>query len=502
MFAALTALGALGLAGSGPFVATLLVARTGLVPAARWLGLCAAAWLVCGAAAWAISLGSEPRARLARALSALSPLAALLPALSVFYGDDAGYHLARSGAAPVWLLGYAMALLVAGLGWSLLASGAARFGQPTDREANGPAADGEMGTGVAAPVLAPALAALVAPAAGVALMLGLNDLLFGPMGQAGARLDVLALNAVCAGVAGWLAAGTAGGAALGLIVMAVGPAGDRLSTQVIWLAPLLGAAALAATRTGRLLPGGALWGAVASLCPSAVWALPLLAAAGHWGPAALGGTVAAVGLGVPYLSQALAAAAPLSRIVEDETALLENAALSGFFARIFTGAGGLTAPAPVAGPAAALTLGALGVGAALTLSAARRGRDRSALAGAAVAPCLGVVAGLLLGGYTPVEWLPLAALALAMPAQPGWWRALPDGPRRLVAVALVVGFTLVSTTGVAYARAAAELLSAWPALATAPAAGLVLLSAALAAPLAIGPASPAAPPARDAVTPP
>ncbi len=486
-------LGALGLVGAGPFVATLLVARSGVVPSARWLGLCLASWAVCVALAWAVTPGTRLMERTARALTVLAPLAALTPVLPVFYRDDAGYHLARSGATPAWLMTYAALLLAVSIGWQLLALRAGTRPGARPMEGTGRDLGLEAGGGIEGATRYLRTPMLLAALAGVALMLGLNDLVFGPLGRQGARPEVLALNVACAGVAGWLVTRSPVAAVIALVLAAVGPASDRLSTQVVWLAPLLGAAALAVAggggtsgtavplSSGRATVAGALWGLVASLTPPAAGALPLLAAAKQWRPALAGVAVAAFGLGI-RLFVLSPAGAPSGLLSLPGDALLENAALSGFFARLFTGAGGLTSTTPVGGPAAALTLGALAVGGVLALEAARYGgRHRHSPPEIALAaPCLGLTVGLLLGGSTPVEYLPLAALALVPLARLHLWRSVSTRQWAPAACAVVAGLALLSTTVLAYARAAGELLSAWPAVASAPALGLVLLALALA----------------------
>ena len=155
-------LGAAGLLAAGPLVSTLLVGRTGAVPSLRWIGLALAVWVTLGAAAWAVA-GQR------RAAQALAPLAALSPFLPWSYADDRAFHALSRGAAQ--LLGTLGLLALVGLAYQ-------RFGRTTP---GGDGADVEPveRAGARSP-------ALVAPIAGMALMFGLNDVLFEPLGRQGA----------------------------------------------------------------------------------------------------------------------------------------------------------------------------------------------------------------------------------------------------------------------------------------------------------------------------
>src|SRR5581483_10985566 len=91
-----------------------------------------------------------------------------------------------------------------------------------------------------------------------------------------------------------------------------------------------------------------------------------------------------------------------------------------------------------------------------------------------------LASGLLLDGTTPRADLTLAAVALIPAACAPLWAALAPPARWTASALLVAGYALAATSTQELARAGAELLSRWPALATLPALGLVLLAMGLA----------------------
>lgn len=213
-------LGAAGLLCAGPLAATLLVGRTGAVPSLRWLGVCFATWVSCGAVGWA-----PAQRRFGRALGTLAPTAAVAVFLPWAYVDDQTFHaLARSSVAALASLA-GLALL--GLTWQA----ARRGGVPSDE-----AAARARGS--------PSSPVLVATLVGLVLMYGLNDVLFEPLGAAGAgalaplRFLAGAVPAMCVALAIRLrlvrpleagaVAATAGVSAFLAVWLGVAPAGAGL----------------------------------------------------------------------------------------------------------------------------------------------------------------------------------------------------------------------------------------------------------------------------------
>lgn len=157
-------LGAVGLASAGPLVSTLLIGRTGVMPSLRWAGVSLAVWVTLGTLAWA-----GVRGRPYAALSALAPLAALSIFLPWAYLDDRVSHAIARGATL--LLTSLGALAVLGLAWQSVVLSRSGSSTTSLRSRDAPAE------------LSPALVAAIA---GMTLMYGLNDVIFEPLGQAGA----------------------------------------------------------------------------------------------------------------------------------------------------------------------------------------------------------------------------------------------------------------------------------------------------------------------------
>ncbi|HEU5317416.1 MAG TPA: hypothetical protein VFX49_14995 [Chloroflexota bacterium] len=118
-------------------------------------------WVVAGALSWAVIRGS----RLER-FGALAPLTVMAPLLGVSYFDDSAYHLLRTNGRTAATLG--VLLLGAGMVWRLAPSAEwlRRHGEGTGE----PERDSRLSP------------ATLAPITGLALMLGVNDALFEPLG--------------------------------------------------------------------------------------------------------------------------------------------------------------------------------------------------------------------------------------------------------------------------------------------------------------------------------
>ncbi len=450
-------LGALGWLCAGPLVATLLVGRTGLVPSLRWLATAVGVWLLLASIALACGQGRNLPTRLARGAPALAAVASLVPFLPVLYVHDPSYHLTVTGPsapAPV-LAGHALLLAIVG---------AALMGGPR-REPAVPLPPKSADTATYSPSVSPVVWVVLAMVgAGTLLNRGVFETL-AATANTGPPVLLLA-NLASLAVAAWLAArATAAGS----------PGAVLLFTAWLWFAPLQ--TALAAGLPGPLL-------ALAALC--------LFGLAGrHWPWISPGFPFLWLGLGLANLGPPLWGSPSVL-----------NGSFQALFSRLFSGPGALTANDPsLPIPAVqALTAGTLLCGAALAGWWVLRTHPwRSARAIAAA--CFLLDASLALAPTTP-RWLTsLAALSLVSLLRPSLWRAL-DGRRRVAVAALsIVGYALAGTSADMFLRAAAEWLSRWPALATLPALGLVLLALGQALVLDAPLKSPA-PPSAPAGTPP
>jgi hypothetical protein len=272
--------------------------------------------------------------------------------------------------------------------------------------------------------------------------------------------------------------------ALFLAWTAVGPLQAVLGVAPAGALALLVACGWSALVSGRDVPAGLFLGILAGIAPPSAGGVLALVALSRLRAALAGVGAAAGALAVRLVAMGDGAIEPASLW---GTPHLDNTALAGFYARLFAGAGSLTAPPAALGsapapPAVALQAGALVAGAVLLVAAARRagGSDLPRPLADATAAVLGVVGGLLLGGTAPPAYLAAALVALAPAALPAFWHGLGSGARALVAALLVGGYALAGTSHLLLARAATELLSAWPPAASLPALGLLLLAAALA----------------------
>jgi len=158
----------------------------------------------------------------------------------------------------------------------------------------------------------------------------------------------------------------------------------------------------------------------------------------------------------------------------------QNAAAGAFFSRLYAGPAALTSAGaqPVAA-AEALTAGTLACFGLLTLWLLWRERPLAGVR-ALTAACLALVATLALWPTTPAAAAALSPLALAPFASPLLWSSAPAGRRVWLAGLVVGGYLLAGTSTPMLSKAATELLSRWPVLASLPALGLVLLAVALA----------------------
>ena len=289
---------------------------------------------------------------------------------------------------------------------------------------------------------------------------------------------------------GW---GWPAGAAIALAWLASAPvqealgAAGRAGAQL-----LLGTAAIAALLDGWPLAGGALLGGLTAVAPPAAATLAGLALLGRWRAALAGAAVAGALLPAARWTAALGERpapgppAPPGAVWDAlrGTPHAANVALGAVHARLFGGAGALTADAaPPAVPAAVtLNLAALLVGAWLITGslrascAARESRPEAIATGV----CLAAIGGLLLAGTAPRQDLPLALLVAIPVALPAAWLPLSPRGRALAAALLIIGYALAATSETALLRAGADLLSRWPLLASLPTVGLLLLAAALA----------------------
>jgi hypothetical protein len=485
-------LGWLGWLGWGPLLATLIVGRTGLMPGARWLTVCAIAWTFAAGAAWLINPPRGSASPLGQRTVArpLIALAATLPLLVVLYVDDSAYHLAAgSPAAPrAALSGYAALVLFAGLAGTAVAS---RLRDDTLVPPGTPsgkrwplASDVPSAPAITA---AGALPGGVALLLGVAIMLTINRGILAPLASARApALDAagpLAANLCCLVAAAWIAArtqssGVPGAMAMLAAFLAFGPVADGLSRgEPTGVVVLSGAAALWLIRREHRL-GPTLLGGLSGIVPAVAGGIVALGLLGRWRDVAAGlvGAVVVGGLRLASgsLPDPVAAAGAFWGSPH-----FENAALGGLHSRLLLGADALTAAdaVPHLTPSLALSLGTLGVGtwlAGRAVTGARGGWD------ATRAVALGLLVTLALAGTTPASHLSLACLALVPVARglrPGEGR--PTRWLSLLALG-VAGYLLVGTSTAVAAQAGAELLSRWPALAALPSLGLLLLALATA----------------------
>jgi hypothetical protein len=298
---------------------------------------------------------------------------------------------------------------------------------------------------------------------------------------------VLGLNLGLAALAAYVGVAAFGGA--GLVAVAVwtawlafAPWREVLATDVRpGLALAGGAVGVALVVRRREVAAGAALGLLGVLVPPALGTIPALACLGRW-RGALVGLLAAAGvalLGASFFPGALPNPATDLGPALWGTPQLQNAALGAFHARLFLGPESLAAetPPPHSLPALALTLGALGTGAWLSLRALWPARVADAET-AATAVCLVATAGLLLAGTTPRSQLAPAMLALLPLAGRGFWAA--GGASRPFLALAVAGYLLAGTSVPALATAAAPILSAWPTLASPPVLGLALATLLLA----------------------
>lgn len=122
-----SALAALGVAGSGVFVATIAYGRSALIPSLAWGVTAVAAWVITGALWWLASRAmGDRRSAFERAGAAAWPSLALLPAATAavaLYLDDASNHLvtlyapAREALLAYGLIAYGAAQAIF---WSAL----------------------------------------------------------------------------------------------------------------------------------------------------------------------------------------------------------------------------------------------------------------------------------------------------------------------------------------------------------------------------------------------
>jgi hypothetical protein len=258
------ALGTAGLVVSGPFVTTLVVGRTGVVPSVRWLALCGAVWLVAGGAAWIAAAGPW-----LQRVAPLAPLAVVVPLLVEAYAGDGAYHLLRGGASSAGAI--VVLLFAGGIAWHAMRI-PGRLGRPL-RAADGEAAPERLSPWV------------VAPVTGLALMLGVNDALFEPLGT------------YRAGYGAWLVKGVAIAAVAGLCAAALSSRRVRLE-PVAALMALLGGSVAVAGWVG-IEPGAAVAPALA------VMLLAPLVAGRFWSPFAPRSRRLAAGLAVVGCAAAL-----------------------------------------------------------------------------------------------------------------------------------------------------------------------------------------------------
>jgi hypothetical protein len=194
-------LGVLGIVSAGPLVSTILIGRTGLVPSLRWLGLTVAVWVVLFALAWLVAdwtagtwfpnLPEHAR----RALSLFAPLAVASLVLALLYASDLPYHAART--TPLRALGPIVALAVASVGAPLLRGTALFHHSPATHLATGTVDESRASLQLnSAGVLVPVFA--------LVLMVGVNNLVFGPLGVRGAQVELWALNLALLGLSAWL----------------------------------------------------------------------------------------------------------------------------------------------------------------------------------------------------------------------------------------------------------------------------------------------------------
>jgi hypothetical protein len=533
------ALGFVGWACSGPLLATLAVGRAVvLAPSARWLLVALAGWLTLAGIGWLASgrtsARGDGRSRLTRVLDGASGLALLsvpAPLLPLLYLDDASNHLVvgTAGAPRAALVGYVVALAMAGAAWQLVVRHAPRPAASAPLPSGAPLTSGadeeawgQPRGGSPWPDEALRSPWVLVPMAAVLLMVTVNGGVLRPLqglgpGDVGGAIR-LAVNLACVLAGGGLVARTVGpgwpaGLAACLVWIGFAPLQDALAGQEpVGVVLLSGTAAVIAVLCGRCTIGAILLGLVSAIVPPCGGALVALALLGRVRPAMLGSAVAAAllalerlgalpaglfGRDIPALSGAAAAVG--------STAHISNVALGGFHARLFSGPGALTAEAaaPPPAPALYLTLGGLAAGAWLVAHATLALRHHMHEAGgrpahqeatgalapraptvqqlaAAAAICLAATSGLVLAGTAPANHLVAALLGVIPLLHVALWHGVPAPARVLAAALFIAGHMFAGTSLPTFARAAADLLSRWPPLASLPALGLILQAAALA----------------------
>lgn len=483
-------LGLAGWLGAGPLAATLLVGRTApLSPSIRWLAVCAAGWLVSGCIAvagahWAA--GDSPDRSDARlidlALSAatrVALMAAALPLLVVLYSDDAAFHLsANASPATARLLAlYPAALATAGaaLNWLFRRSNDRIAGELSTESSEVPRSSASSADQMALAV------PLLAVTAALLLNRGLLEPLqarapvgWWPAAVLGANLCGTALAAWV--TQSWLGAGRLGGVAVFAACLVYAPWQSAVTTmQPVGLALALLALAGWGLSRGKEPASAVCFAAATLIIPAAGAGILALLSLGRW-RAGLAGAATA---GLLLLARSQFGAQPDSWwLALQGTPHLANVAAAGAFARLFSGAGALTAPAtaPIT-PAVALSVGLTVTAALLGSLWVRRGSHTGL--GLATVTGASVMVAFILEGTTPAQHLAAVPVLCAPLISMSFWRRAPPQRRAVTAALAGVGFVLAGTSLDRLARAATELLSAQPLAASLPLAGLLLLSAAL-----------------------
>lgn len=256
-------LGSIGLGTSGPLLATLLIGRTGAVPGMRWLGLAVAGWVTLSALAWAISGGTRQQTRWS-AMTTLVPLAAVSALLPLLYLDDGINHVVSSGELRTTYVTVTAVLASIGFSWRLAVGG----GTYRTHVDGATATEEDGGTPLRLPMLG-------APVVGLLTMVGLNDLVFEPLGSRGGEITLAhALPGALIALAGWslLVRSRLVRLEAALAVLATAFASLAILSPVLpWLVPLVQPAVVALTLLSvihpmfwRRLSSGRRW---ATACP-------------------------------------------------------------------------------------------------------------------------------------------------------------------------------------------------------------------------------------------
>lgn len=455
----------------------------------------------------------------------------------------AAYVVVLAAAGAAWrLVGEPHPALPAAQAPASLPERSGEVGSGNEPVSDGPPSEGTFRSPW---VVAPVAAVLLMVAANGAVLRPLQAAAPGDVG----RMAWLALNLVCllaaAGLVGrTVSPGWPAGLAAALAWIGFAPLQEALAAREA-VGPVLlgGAAAIAAVGRGSYGLGAILLGLISAVVPACGGTLAMLAVVGNWRPALMGGAVAAVLLALEQFgvmpASLLGRDAPaLSTAARAQwsTAHIANAALGGFHARLFAGPGALTAEAAASPPLPALylTLGALVVGSWLVAQATatlrqgwRHEPSRTTAPGVPAAPglvalpvlgrdhagdvapavhgargppgpsgqheavsasvCLAATAGLVLAGTAPSSHLVAALLGVIPLLHATLWHRLRERRRALAAGLFVAGYVLAGTSVPTFARAAADLLSRWPPLASLPTLGLILQAAALAVLLTASP---------------